>query len=296
MNNKLNLIDFFKESGFHYSSRVDLRGLFVTQLVRLDDSVKGGIAFIDKNRSDKEILLQNSVADVILCDSTLINHKKRLIHVEDPKLIFTLLGNQLLSKRLVHYISESARIHPEAKIEEPVYIGENVNIGKCQISAGTVIRAGAKLLDNTRVGKCVIIYSGAIIGETGFGYIRNQNERLEQFPHVGGVIIEDFVEIGANSCIDRGSLGNTVIGHMSKIDNLVHIGHNVQIGRAVMIAARTSVAGSSIIGNYSNIWTSVSIANNIEIGESCEIGMGSIVISNVPDQKKCFGNPARIYA
>lgn len=292
----LNIVDFFKESGFHYSSSVDLRNRFVTHLARLDDSIKGGIAFIDKNRSDKEILLKKSVADLILCDATLSADNKRLIHVEDPRLIFTLLGNQLLSKRVVHYISETARIHPEAQIERPVYIGDNVTVGKCRIGAGTEIRSGAKLLDNTRIGQGVIIYSGAIIGETGFGYTRIQNETLEQFPHVGGVVIEDYVEIGANSCIDRGTLGDTFIGRMSKIDNLVHIGHNVQIGSAVMIAAKTSIAGSCIIGSYSNIWTSVSIANNLEIGKSCEIGMGSVVIASIPDQKKCFGNPARVYA
>jgi glycosyltransferase involved in cell wall biosynthesis len=109
-------------------------------------------------------------------------------------------------------------------------------------------------------------------------------------------LIEDFVEIGANSCIDVGALSDTLIGSFSKIDNLVHVGHNVQIGSCVMIAALTSIAGSCYIGDYTNIWTGCSIADGVKVGISVDVGMGSVVITDIQNNKKCFGNPAKIYS
>lgn len=292
----LDIKKFLEQLNINHESNFNLEKIKISRLVPLDDPSEGGLGFIDSSRSDKEFMLEHARASTIICDNSLKHTDKRLIYVDNPKLVFSILGNYILSKDTKHYIDETAIVHPEAIISKPVQIGRNVIIGKCKIGSGSEIRDGARILDNTEIGKNVIIYSGAIIGETGFGYNRTDDNTLVQFPHIGGVVIEDFVEIGANSCIDRGSLGNTFIGYMSKIDNLVHIGHNVRIGNAVMIAAKTSIAGSSIIGSNSNIWTSVSVANNIEIGENCEIGMGSVVISSISDNKKCFGNPARVYA
>lgn len=284
-----------EQLNINYKSNFNLEKIIISRLVLLNDSSEGGLGFIDSSRSDKEYMLEHAKAHTIICDDSLKHTDKRLIYVDNPKLVFSKLGNHILFKGLKHNVDKTAVIHPEAIINKPVQIGRNVTIGKCKIGSGTKIRDGARILDNTEIGKNVIIYCGAIVGETGFGYNRTVDDTLIQFPHVGGVIIEDFVEIGANSCIDRGSLGNTIIGFMSKIDNLVHIGHNVRIGNAVMVAAKTSIAGSSIIGSNTNIWTSVSVADNIEIGENCEIGIGSVVISSISNSKKCFGNPARVY-
>ena len=141
----------------------------------------------------------------------------------------------------------------------------------------------------------VLINSGCVLGSDGYGYIREKNNFPIQFPHIGGIVIEDFVDIGSNSCIDNGSLTPTIIQYGSKIDNLVHIGHNVNIGKCVFVAANSSIGGSSIIGDNSEIWMRVSIADGTIIGDNCSIGMGSVVIKNIPSNKKCFGNPARIF-
>ena len=127
----------------------------------------------------------------------------------------------------------------------------------------------------------------------GFGYSRNEEFEFEKFPHVGGVIIEDNVEIGANTCIDRGALGNTVIKTGTKIDNLVHIGHNCVIGKHCAIIANSMLGGSVVIKDYSWIAPSASILNQLSIGEKVTIGLGSVVNKSVPDGETWMGVPAK---
>lgn len=292
MNSINKLLD---ENNISYSTNFNLKNCRFSKLVTLQDSCPTGIAFIDHLRKDKSELLESAKAKYIICDSTLVNPKKNLIYVENPKLIFSILGNILLEKNIEYRIDQSAIVHPEAEIDFPVYIGPNVTIGRAKIGKGSIINSNSVIHDNVVIGQNVIIFSGAVLGAIGFGYNRDRLGHPIQFPHVGNVIIEDFVEVGANSCIDLGALSETRVGYMSKIDNLVHIGHNVQIGEGVLIAARASIAGSCVIGDFTNVWTGVSIANNLTIGNFSDIGIGSVVIANIPDKKRCFGNPARIF-
>ena len=139
----------------------------------------------------------------------------------------------------------------------------------------------------------VTIEHGAVIGSDGYGYSRAKDGKIEPFPHIGGVHIEDDVYIGANTCIDRGSLGDTVIGKGSKIDNLVHIAHNVIIGENVMVIANSMIAGSVNVRNNSWIAPSASILNQKSIGEGSTVGIGAVVLKDVEAKTVVSGVPAR---
>jgi UDP-3-O-[3-hydroxymyristoyl] glucosamine N-acyltransferase len=171
---------------------------------------------------------------------------KTLILVDNPRLTFMNL--------VAHFHQEMAQIHPTAVIGKCVTLGEDVSIGAC-----------------------------SVIGSAGFGVSRMRDGQLRQFPQIGGVIIEDGVTIKANVCVDRGALGDTVIGEGSRIDNLCHIAHNCKIGRNVSIVASSMIAGSVTIGDNSWIAPNASILNGIKIGKNCVVGMGSVVLSDVPD-------------
>lgn len=256
------------------------------------------LIFIDHKRTDQQELAEKSHAKFIICSHSVelssALEDKVLIRVAQPKFIFSVIGNALFVKKREWGIHPSSVIHPEAIIHANSYIGPNCTIGKVKISENTIIEGNNFLYDGVEIGSNVLIYAGSVIGSVGYGYVRDETGFPIQFPHVGRVIIEDFVEIGSNTTIDIGALNDTIIGWGSKLDNLVHIGHNVVIGKCVYIAACSSIAGSSKIGDYSNVWTGVRVADGIRIGKRSYIGMGSVVISDIPDNKKCFGNPARV--
>ena len=184
-----------------------------------------------------------------------------------------------------------------------VLIGKNVKIGKnSTISSNTIIESNVNIGENCVIGSFVsirnslilnnvYIQDGSRIGNKGFGFIPNRNKNTRT-PHVGKVILEDGVEIGANNTIDRGSLSNTIIGKNTFLDNHVHVAHNVQIGKNCMIAAQVGFAGSSIIGDNVLIGGQAGISGHLKIGSNVKIGGGSGVINDIPDNYQVMGYPA----
>lgn len=234
---------------------------------------------------------------IIICDDSIeiterLIAEKCLVIVSKPKLVFMKIVTDLFLKKVNLIIHPTAVIHEEAVIAENVHIGPFTYVGKCSINEGSVIYGNCFLYDNVKIGKNVTIHAGTIIGSDGFGYERNENNELEKFPHIGGVIIEDNVEIGSNTCIDKGGLGNTIIREGSKIDNLVHIAHNVVIGKHCEIIANSMIAGSTIIGDYTWISPSASIINYVKIGDNAVVGIGAVITKNVPDGETWMGIPA----
>ena len=206
-------------------------------------------------------------------------------------------------------IDSSAKIHKSAKIAKEVSIGpnviieENVIIGQfTKIAANSVIGRSSKIGRNciissnvsiyfTFVGDRTIIHSGASIGQDGFGFAMSTDGHTK-VPQLGRVIIGNDVEIGSNTCIDRGSGPDTEIGDGTKIDNLVQIAHNVCIGKNVVLAAQVGIAGSAKIGNFVAMAGHASVAPHIKIGDYAQIGGNSGVTKNVLDGKKMSGTPA----
>jgi len=156
----------------------------------------------------------------------------------------------------------------------------------------SVMNGGALIWANVRYGKNVIIWPGCVIGADGFGFERNEKGELEKFPHIGGVVIGDNVEIQANCCIDRGTLDDTIIGEGTKIDSLVHISHNCKIRKHCFFASGTETGGGSIFGDYCHVATGVCTLPGIKIGNNVLIGVGAVVTKDVPDNTTVVGNPA----
>ncbi len=212
---------------------------------------------------------------------------------DDPKFIFSYVVNYLFVQKIEYNIHSTAILHPEANISEKVYIGPFTEVGKCHIGEGTIIHGHCKIHDNTIIGKNVIINSFVNVGGDGFGYTSNTEKQAIKFPHIGGVILEDGVEIGSNTCIDKGALGNTIIKRNVKIDNLVHIAHNVEIGENTFVIARAMIGGSVIIGKNCWVAPSASIINGVQIGDQVVIGIGAVVTKSIPEGEVWAGSPAK---
>ncbi len=184
------------------------------------------------------------------------------------------------------FIGKNCVFGDNVKIFPFSYIGNNVEIGD-----NSVIYPKAVILDGTKLGQEVIIYPGVVIGSDGFGYYPVKGE-LKAIPHVGRVVIGDRVEIGALSMIDRGTIGNTIIGDGTKIDNSVHIAHNVKIGKNVIILAQVGIAGSCIIEDNVAIAGQVGIADHVRIGKNAKVAAKSGVAKDVGEGEVVFGYPA----
>ena len=264
----------------------------------IDNADKDSLVFIAKERKDKNKLTSLTDAKVILIDSINdmeeeIIREKIFIVVDDPKLIFSKIGNKFFTKEINYSVHPSAVIHSEAKISDKVYIGPYCIIGKGTIGEGTIIYGNVFIYDNFIIGKNVKIGPGTVIGAEGFGYNKDKNGIPVQFPHIGGVIIEDDVEIGSNTSIDRGALSDTIIKRGAKIDNLVHIAHNVCIGENAYVIANAMIGGSSKIGNNSYIAPSASIKDQLIIGNNSLVGMSASVLKNIPEGEIWTGAPAQ---
>lgn len=299
-------VEWFKTRGCEviFNDQVDL-GQTISRPMAIDDSDENHITFINKKLAanfkdllkatkckliilertlvDAEILKDFSIAKILILSD---NPKKELI--EFSKSFFI---HQQTPSKYIHEsscISSSARLGNQTKIGAFVVIESGVSIGnRCSIGHGTIIKS------NTTIGDDVVIGACNVIGGDGFGYTKNEETKgYDQFPHFGKVIIKDKVHIGSNSCIDRGSLKDTVIDEGVKIDNLVHIAHNVHIGKNSLIIACSMIAGSVVIGENSWVAPSSAVRNAITIGKNTTIGIGSTVTKSVPDNETVLGSPA----
>lgn len=207
-------------------------------------------------------------------------------------------------------IHPNAYVDPSAKIGQGVCIGAGCYVGpksvlgdnvqlfpnvtlldEVQIGNNTIIWSGAVLRERTKVGHNCIIHSGAVIGADGFGYFPSEIG-LVKIPQIGNVVIGNNVEIGANSCIDRGKFSSTIIGNGCKIDNLVQIGHNCILGQFCIMAGNSGLAGSVTLGNFVVIGGSASIKDHVTIGEGAVVGAGSGVTGDIAPGKTVLGYPA----
>ena len=180
-----------------------------------------------------------------------------------------------------------ARVHPSAVLHPGVVVGPAVEIG-----ADTVLFPNVVVYANTRIGARVRIHAGAVIGADGFRY-HPTAAGLRKVPHVGGVRIDDDAEIGANTCIDRGMLGDTTIGRGAKLDNLVQVGHNCQIGAHSVLVSQVGLSGSIRVGAGAILAGQVGVKDHVRIGAGARIGARSAVHGDVPDGETWLGEPAR---
>jgi UDP-3-O-[3-hydroxymyristoyl] glucosamine N-acyltransferase len=187
-------------------------------------------------------------------------------------------------------VSNQCTIGKRVQIHGQVYLGEG-----CIVGNDTILYPGVRCYPNSIIGKHCIIHSNTVIGSDGFGFVPDENGQLSKVPHSGNVIIEDEVEIGANCTIDRGSMGSTIIGQGTKLDNLIQIAHNVKIGRNTVIAAQAGVAGSSSIGDHCMIGGQAGFAGHISVGNFVKVQAQSGINRNLQDNTSVYGSPALEY-
>lgn len=184
------------------------------------------------------------------------------------------------------YIGNGVKLGRGVKIYPQVYVGPGAEIGE-----GTVLYAGCRIYPGCKVGARCIIHSGAVIGADGFGFAPTDHG-YDKIPQMGIVSIEDDVEIGANTCVDRATMGQTCVGHGTKIDNLVQVAHNVVIGKHNVFAAQGGIAGSTQIGDFNMVGGQVGFAGHITVGSHNQFGAQSGIPNNVGDGRRLMGYPA----
>ena len=285
----------FLEGQNNYSLQGENKSL-VTNIGSITDSNIGTFTWLNPNRLDKEALLDKTNAGFIVIDLIEVFEPKVnqiFIRVRNPKLFYVKTISKYLMIEPKSEIHPSSIISPLAKIHSSVTIGPFCVIGKCEIGEGSIIDSHCKIGDNTKISKRVKISTGVVIGGNGYGYSEDDDGSILRIPHIGGVVIGDDVEIGSNTCIDRGTLGNTLVEQGVKIDNLVHIAHNVIIGKNSMIVANVVIGGSTLIGENSWIAPSSTLRDGISVGSGSTVGLAALVTKSIPDNEIWAGFPAK---
>lgn len=277
----------------------DITDAFIDNLADVEHTTLTTLDWVLAKKEGKQGIVESSVAKVMLVDPDIeytesIRQKcKVLIYVDSPKLCLAKIGNHFFVDKYESCIHPTAIIDARATIGMNVHIGPYCVIGKCEIDDDTVIDSNVRIFDDVKIGKRCNIKFGAVIGGEGFGFERDEQGNRFRFPQIGDVFIGDGVEIGGNTCIDRGALSTTVIGDYTKINNLCHIAHNNKIGKNVVIAAECNVSGGNTIEDDCWIAPSSSIRGYIHIGKGATVGMGAVVVKDIPAYEIWVGNPAK---
>jgi len=282
----------------------------ITDLNGIESARLGDLTFaMDEN---KLRLAEVGQSACVLTTKSSRKSSKPQIRVNNPKLAFLIAYDHFHEKSsaqpFIHpsaaiagsvILGESVRIDAYVTIEDNVVIGDHTTVESgavikknCRLGPHCRIHPNVVLHENTLLKNNVVLHSGVIVGSDGFGYLRDGGN-IHKFPQLGSVVIEDDVEIGANTTIDKGSLGCTVIGEGTKIDNLCHIAHNVKIGRNVIMAAQCGIAGSTVIGDNVTMSGQVAVTDNVTVGQNVRIGGQSGIIGNIKDNAAIWGAPAR---
>ncbi len=287
----------------------------VSKLSKIEEAEKGSISFLANMKYESFIYSTNASAVIVSKEFEPKSEiSSALIKVEDPYTSFSALLEeyyriQSFSKKGIEepsyvgdntttgsdiyrgafsYIGHNVRLGNNVKIYPQAYIGDNVSIGD-----NTIIYSGVKIYANCQVGSHCVIHSGAVVGSDGFGFAPQPDGTYKTIPQVGNVIIEDFVDIGANTVIDCATMDSTIIKKGVKLDNLIQVAHNVEIGSNTVIAAQSGVSGSSKIGSNCMIAGQVGIAGHLKIASNTKIGAQSGISGTIKeDGKTVMGSPA----
>jgi UDP-3-O-[3-hydroxymyristoyl] glucosamine N-acyltransferase len=277
----------------------------------LEAAQPGELSFVDGPKRLADALASKASALIVPDGVTSLNGKPG-ISVANPKLAFA------LALSLFHpEPAPAGTVHPTAVVGERVQLGAGVTIrahavigSDVAIGRGTVLEAGVVVAEHsvigeqswlgpnvvvyrqTRIGNRVRIHGNSTIGGDGFGYVFHEGQHVK-VPQVGNVVIEDDVELGCNVCVDRATIGSTIIGRGTKIDNQVQIAHNDRIGQHVIIAGQSGLSGSVTVGDYAVLGGRIGVADHIDIGAGAQAGLCSVITKSVPPKQVVFGYPAR---
>ncbi|MDD3625943.1 MAG: UDP-3-O-(3-hydroxymyristoyl)glucosamine N-acyltransferase [bacterium] len=283
----------------------------VSNISDIREASENSLSFISNPKYEK-FLKESHAGVIVLKAGSPVIPGKNLIFVEDPYKSVGILLNLFNDREISFsgisdrsFVSGSAYVEDGVKIGPMAFIGNNSRIGKNTvifpgvsigdgsiIGSDCIIYSNVSIYDHIEIGNRVIIHSGTVIGSDGFGFVTDQGVNLK-IPQIGNVIIEDDVEIGANVTIDRATFGATRIKKGVKIDNLVQIAHNVEVGENSLLVAQAGIAGSSKIGSNVTIAAKAGISGHIEIGNNAKVGAKSGVMKSIPEGVIVSGFPAR---
>ncbi len=290
----------------------------VSSFGKIEEAQAGQLAFL-ANPKYEEYLYSTSASIIIINESQELKQSipATLIRVKDAYTAFaTLLSayQQMATQQLSGiedpvYISKTAKIGEKVYLGAFAYLGNNVVVGNnvkifpqvflgdnVTIGDNTVIHAGVRIYHDCRIGKNVIIHSGTVVGSDGFGFAPQADGSFQKVPQIGNVIVEDGVEIGANATIDRATMGSTLIKAGAKLDNLIQVAHNVEVGHNTVIAAQAGVSGSTKIGNNVQIGGQAGIVGHIQIADGSRINAQSGVSKSIKTPNSAVtGSPAFDY-
>lgn len=285
----------------------------ITGFAKIEEAKPGDITFIT-NPKYAHFIHETKASAVLVGENFDAEgaHVTALIRVKDPYKSLADLLNAFEAQKSAPqgveqpcYIAEGVEVPEDAYIGAFAYVGRGVKLGKgvrvyphtylgdgVEIGDGTVLRAGVRVYEGCRIGRNCILHSGCVIGADGFGFAPCADGSYEKIPQIGIVEIADNVEIGANTTVDRATFGATRVGEGTKLDNLIQIAHNVELGRSNVFAAQSGVAGSTKIGDYNQIGGQVGFAGHISVGSRNGFGAQCGVHSNVGDDRRLLGTPA----
>ncbi len=285
----------------------------LTGFAKIEEAAPGYVTFI-ANPKYSHYIYETEASAVLVSDDFVVERPVSpvLIRVKDPYVALADLMNAMESTRprpqgieQPCFIAEGVVVPDDAYIGAFAYIGKGVHLGKgvkvypqsyigenVTIGDGSVIRAGVRIYQDCVIGKECIIHSGAVIGADGFGFAPRPDGTYEKIPQIGNVVIDDDVEIGANTTVDRATFGSTRIGKGTKLDNLIQVAHNVEIGTGNVFAAQVGVAGSTKIGDFNQVGGQVGFAGHIHVGNMNQFGAQSGIPNNVGDGNSLIGYPA----
>jgi UDP-3-O-[3-hydroxymyristoyl] glucosamine N-acyltransferase len=314
---QLSLADVVGLTGARAPAAAD-SALRIRRVVPLEEARAGDLSFFAHPRHQAALAATRATACFVRPrHAALVPSSTLALETEDPQRAVAIVLAELFPAAMhpdslfaATGISPAANVHPEARIEDGVVIDPGAVIGpRAEIGTGTRIAANAVIGPDVRIGRnCaigshasilyaligdrVIIHAGVKIGQDGFGFAPGEKSHVK-IPQIGRVIVQDDVEIGANTTIDRGALVDTVIGEGTKIDNLVQVGHNVTIGRHCIIVAQTGISGSTAIGDFVLVGGQVGVAGHLNIGARAEIAAQSGIVRDVAAGARMAGTPAR---
>jgi len=284
--------------------------LEISGLAKIQSATAGELTFLANPKYGK--YLESTQASAVLINKSQQTPGLDHIKVDDPYLSFLEILNLFFPSKDPDFngvhstavVSETADIGLNVQIGPNVFVGESVKIGdnsiiypncvlldNVQIGKNCRFHPGVSVREGCKIGNGVIIHDGTVIGSDGFGFAPD-GEKYKKIPQMGIVVIEDDVEIGANATIDRATIGETIIKNGSKIDNLVQIAHNVEIGENTVVAAQTGISGSTIVGKHVTMAGQVGTVGHIEIGDNAILAAQSGVSKSVPAGEIWFGSPA----
>ena len=265
----------------------------ITGAAGLDEAGEGHVTFLANPRYTPRVNTTRASA-IFLSEDAVTDRQIAILRTKDPYLAYTRALRVFYPEPKVEpSIHPSAVIDPSAKIAEGVWIHPNVTIyDDVSIGKDSVVHSGVAVRERTVIGERVIIHNNSVIGCDGFGYAKDEQKRWLKIPQAGRVVIEDDVEIGAGTTIDRASVGESRIGRGSKVDNLVQIGHSCTVGEDSLLCAQVGLAGSSHIGNRVILAGQAGVAGHLRIGDDVVLTAKSATSHDIPAGKVISGIPA----